>query len=151
MNLRNFVKHFAFPSKRPAIGASIAAEPDETPEERSPFDVIRTPVAEDFRVEWDAEHTFDFFETEDGGTYMALGTLSDEAFAEQLRTFFRIANSADEEDDDEIVHRLIRYPALACHHANHDELWVMAVDQLKPVDLAVRGDAAPAEVVVLSW
>ena len=151
MTLRNIIKHLKFPASPPALGTSFAAEAEQAPEERSPFDVIRTPTAADFRVEWDAEDTFDFFETEDGGTYMALGTLTDDAFAEQLRTFLRITGDPDEEAESQIIDRLIRYPAFACHHANDDELWVMAVDRLKPVDLAVRGDAEPAEVVVLSW
>jgi hypothetical protein len=52
----------------------------------------RTPLPEDFRVEWDEEHTFDFFEDENATALWAHGSLDSEEFVRQANEYDRITD-----------------------------------------------------------
>lgn len=57
----------------------------------------RTPQPKDFRVEWDAEHTFDFFEDDRADHLWAHGSLDSEEFVRQANEYDRICDSGWDE------------------------------------------------------
>lgn len=64
----------------------------------------RSPQPEDFRVEWNDTHVFEFFEDENANALWAHGTLSDEDFVAQANEYDRITDDDWNPDDAYTVH-----------------------------------------------
>lgn len=68
----------------PSDGEVVTIEPKLFP---------RSPEPADFVVEWDADHTFDFFEDDNADGLWAHGSLPDETFVAQANEYDRINNA----------------------------------------------------------
>lgn len=68
---------------------------------------IITVTADDFEVQWDAEHTFPFFEDENGDGVYGYGHHDKEGFARQLNEFDELCTGGPSEDEytaDQVAH-----------------------------------------------
>lgn len=60
---------------------------------------VRALTPEDFRVKYDKEHTFEFFEDEDGNGVYAYGHRDEQAFATAVNYYDRLCNGEDFSED----------------------------------------------------
>lgn len=59
------------------------------PDEEEPVEIPVTLTADDFRVPYDNEKTFSFFEIEDGGVYFAYGHVDPRTWGEEIVEYWR--------------------------------------------------------------
>lgn len=101
----------------------------------------RTPAPSDFRSVHDDEHTFDFFEDEQGNGLYALGTITDEEFLRQANVHDQLTDDAHE-------------PWTAEHLERHSAVIEDTTDRrgnpYSGVKIVPEGTALSAEIAVLS-
>lgn len=86
----------------------------------------RALTPEDFRVKYDKEHTFEFFEDEDGNGVYAYGHRDEQAFATAVNYYDRLCNGADfSEDYDTYDHGDVRHAYARADDVNVYGEWAL--------------------------
>lgn len=83
----------------------------------------RTPQPEDFRVEWDADCTFDFFEDDNADALWAHGSLDSEEFVRQANEYDRLCDAGWDPEGAYTTDDIRSFWAIIRYDRPNDDYW----------------------------